>query len=212
MSTRAEIQALHNLGLDTFAFDLAKRLLTCLEDQLVLTLGGAVCRAAVYPGEEIVPMDWNCMGTGCHGQAATRVYRIYPVTARFAQQDFSPRVMNCASSLFGVTVEMTVYRCAAQMREDGTPPSVEHVEWNARVALDDAAAMRRAVQCCYSPVADERTDVPYAVSGEYVLDDWNPVGPAGDGHGGRMRVFLPVTIEGCDFVPNEVVRPDPAIA
>lgn len=207
--SRQDVLVEHNLGLDTFAYDVAKRLLTCMEAQLALTLAGQVARAAVYPGEEIAPMDVTCITDTGHGQAATRVYRIFPVTSRFPQQDFSPRFQQCGRAQFGITIEMTVYRCAAQMDDNGNPPTVEEIEWNSRVQMDDAAAMRRAVECCWAPRAAGEVPgeaLPYTTTGEYVLDDYNPVGPAGDGFGGRMRVQFPVLEVPCGFPPNVVDR------
>lgn len=187
-----------DMGLDTFAFDLAAQVLDCLCDQLALTRGGPVKRCCLYPGEEIAPMD-EC----CQGMAAVRVYRIFPVTGRFPQQDFSPR--NCAGSAYGVTLELTVYRCAATLDDRGRPPTCSALTDNVAVQMDDAAAMRRAIQCCYAPRAEDG-EFPWTASGMFVEDDYNPVGPAGDCMGGRQRWHFPVYDVPCSCPPREIDR------
>lgn len=204
----AQLRAQHGLGLDSFAYDLASRVLVCLSDQLALTRGGPVCRSSVYPGEEIAPMDVCCEGTSCHGMAAVRVYRIAPRTGRFPQQDHTARLHSCDKLNYQVTLELTVYRCAATLDDRGDPPSVADLTWNVKVQMDDAAAMRRAVGCCYSAIAGRQVagvTLPYTLTGDYVEDDYNPVGPAGDCLGGRQRFIFPVTDVPCDTPPVPVV-------
>jgi hypothetical protein len=170
----------HGMGLDRFSIPTASLLLEVLVEQLALTKGGAVARSAIYPGEEIAPMDECCLG-----QAAVRVYRVFPMTGKFPQQHYG--VKHCSERLsYGVTCEMTVYRCASQMSDNGEPPSPGNLTDDAKVQLDDAAAMRRAIVLTASALQD----MPWSGYGGFMEDDYNPVGPAGDCIGGRQRVIF----------------------
>lgn len=189
--TQPEI-AEHGLGLDRFAFDAGLLLLDCLMAQLEHTVGGIPARSAFYPGEEIAPMDETCAG-----QAAVRLYRIFPTTGRFAQQQTAPKECGTASG-YAVSYEMTVYRCAAVIDSNGRAPSPAALLENVRVQLDDAAAMRRALNCCFAPALASK---PYSGTTVFLEDDYYPIGPAGDGLGGRQRTTIQVYEPGCEQPP-----------
>jgi hypothetical protein len=176
------IEPADGVGLDRFAVGVAQLLLDNLVSQLAHTRGGLPARVGLYPGEEVAPMD-EC----CAGQAAVRVYRIFPITGRFPQQNHGP--LTCAAGQsYAMTCEMTVYRCAAVLQSNGEPPTVAALRENVVVQLDDAAAMRRAIR----QTAQDLEFDPVSGSGMFVEDDYNPIGPAGDCVGGRQRTMLPV--------------------
>lgn len=165
------------MGVDRFAAVTALALLDRLALELAHTRGGPPARVGLYPGEEIAPMD-EC----CAGQAAVRVYRIFGMTGRFPQQNHGPK--NCSElQSYGVTLEMTVYRCASTLRSDGSPPDTDDLLDDTLVQLDDAAAMRRAIRATAVYLGTQ----PFSGVELFVEDDYNPVGPAGDCVGGRQR-------------------------
>lgn len=172
------------MTIDTVASDLAAKLLNCLCSALVGTLAGPVCQCCLHPGT-FVPMDVCCDCPDGQGQAAVRVRSIYPST-RFPAAAATPE--NCPTATFAVVLEMTAYRCAATLDDAGNPPTCLAVTHDALVALDDAAAMRRAVNCCL------RADTAV---GAYVIGEWQPVAVQGGCHGGTMSV----TVQAADCCP-----------
>lgn len=193
--------------LDTGVVDMANRLLTCLCEMLTHTVGGPVCRCCLYPGGEITPQDYCCGCDGGSGMAAVRVYRIAPSTARFPQQDFEPR-RNCSHNSYVVTLEITVYRCMATLDQHGDPPTCDQLTRDVVVQMDDAAAIRRTLRCCFAPQLEDGS-VRWTTTGRYVEDDQNPVGPDGDCGGIRQRVHVEFFDDcGCDALPEPPPAPD----
>ncbi|MFF3665470.1 hypothetical protein [Microtetraspora malaysiensis] len=167
------------MALDVVAFPLAQDLLGCLCGALEESLGGPPCRCCVYPGAQ-VPADSCCDCGAGQGQAWVRVAKIFPAAARFPEQSFA--VESCASRSWGVELEVGVYRCVATVDDEGNPPSCEQVEHDAAVILDDAAAMRRAVACCFADGEHGNRDL--------VVGEWTPIGPSGGCGGGSMTVTI----------------------
>jgi hypothetical protein len=131
--------------------------------------------------------------------AAVRVYRIAPSAANFPQQDFAPRT-NCSHNSYLVTLEIAVYRCLATLDQHGDPPTCEQLTQDVAIQLDDAAAIRRTLRCCFAPQFSDGS-VLWSSTGRYVEDDWNPVGPDGDCGGSRQRVHVEMFDDcGCDQV------------
>lgn len=173
------------VNLDVTAYHLAVELLECLCAQLELTVGGPVCRCCLAAGAG-VPADFCCDCGGGHGQAWVRVARIYPTTARFPNAQVEPD--KCALGMWAVELELGAYRCAATVDGRGNPPSCERVTRDAEVILDDAAAMRRAANCCFR--AGE-------VGRQLMVGQWQPYGPDGGCIGGSMVV----TVRSADCCP-----------
>jgi hypothetical protein len=160
---------------------LVTRLLGCLCDQLPATLAGPACFCCARPGLA-VPADFCCSCDGVtpgEGQAWVRAARIFPVTARFPtpQADRDP----CERGGWAVELQLGVWRCAATVDDEGNPPECADVTRDAMVALSDAAAMRRAVKCCFA--------VP---RGDYlvVVNGWEPLGPNGGCAGGQLTITV----------------------
>lgn len=155
-------------GLDTM-LGLA---LDALVEGLAGTMAGPVGNALLAPGSA-VPADWCCAcgggATDLCGQAHVRLSRLWPSTV-FPVPDASIR--RCSGEL-AVEVELGVFRCAAGLDEDGSPPPPERVAYDARVALDDLAAMHTVASSTFG-----RTPV--------VVGEWTPIGPSGYCHGGQL--------------------------
>lgn len=166
------------VNLDTIALGPALELLDCLCEQLALTTGGPVCRCCLSLGP--APVDCcDCDGAGTNGEAFVRVARIYPSMGRFPQQSVEHH--RCRNTGLAVELELGVYRCSRQVTEDGSAASCADTIRDVEVALDDAAAMRRAL-CCF--------DGPDR--GPLVIGQWLPYGPEGGCMGGSMSITLQV--------------------
>lgn len=171
------------VAIDRFAVAMAEDLLACLCEQLAATVGGEVCRCCLSPGP--APADFCCDCGQGHGQAWVRVVRIFPASTNFPAQAAS--IQQCALNSVGVELEMGAWRCAHLPDDQGNPPTCAQVTTDTEVLLDDAAAMRAAVRCCFAPGRD------------YVPGEWTPRGPSGGCMGGAMTV----TVQAYDCCPEE---------
>lgn len=151
-----------------------------LKDELALALAdtraGAVCAAMVHPGD-MVPM-YGCQGPGCTGSAFVRVSSIaafspFPVPLAEAVTG-----KDCSRVEYGATFELVVDRCYPNTSNNEIP-GVPRLDSAARDALDDAAAMRKAVAAALLPSKTR-----------FVPGPWMPRGPAGGIHGGVMSVIV----------------------
>lgn len=163
------------VNIDRVAMGLAEELLACLCTALAETTGGAPCFCCASAGERPPAMDYCCDCGQGHGQAWVRVVRIFPAAARFPQ--LSTDVEQCRLGSWGVELEVGAYRCAAVPDNRGNPPSCARVTRDAEVIVDDAAAMRRAITCCFA--SSDR---------DQVVGEWRPIGPSGGCVGGSMTV------------------------
>jgi len=185
-------------NLDVTVLDRAVALLGCLEDQLTITVGGPVCRSCIYPGQA-VPMDVCQMDEGCgsggHGMAAVRV-----VAINLVPEQVGTSCLFSVSQL-AVTYEMTAYRCAHTIQRDQgravALPSCDELASDTAIILDDAAAMRRALKCCFATPPPEGGCSPRISA---VLP-WQPRGPIGGCVGGTMQ--FTVTLNDCSCAEAE---------
>jgi hypothetical protein len=113
-----------------------------------------------------------------------QVTRIYPVVdGKFPQAGVSGTFPKCEGFEWAAELTLTVYRCVAVADEDGLP-SCEELTDDAVKILNDARAMRRAIQCC-----DWRND-ELGDPGQIVIGDWRPLAPLGGCAGGQMTVIV----------------------
>lgn len=159
---------------DTTALPLARALLNCLCAELGEAVGGPVCTCCLAPGPE--PMECCDCAEG-EGNAWVRVVRVFPTAARFPIPAADPN--RCVTGLYAVELELGVYRCVSVIDDDGVPPSCEQRTADTEKVLDDAAAMRRAVVCCF--VARGR---------QAIVGEWRGRGPDGGCAGGAMTVLV----------------------
>lgn len=182
------------VNLDASVFEGAVRLLACLEQQLAGTVGGPVCRACLYPGAT-VPMDAceassDCSGVGGHGMAAVRVASSQLIVAQVQQR------CSFTSAQVSVVYEMTAYRCAHTVtRNGGVPvlPTCDELASDTAIVLDDAAAMRRALKCCFT-VPPSAGGCPPAITN---VSPWTPRGPVSGCMGGQMQFTVTFNDCGC---------------
>ena len=159
------------------AADLARRLLDGLVAELAATVAGPVCRVHLSPGA-IVTADHCCECAGGQGQASVRLAQLYP------SDPFPAPLVDlsrCWAMTWAAQYELVVYRCSGVVDDDGEPPSAERVEHDAQVVMSDAAAMVRAIGCCFAGGPCGNGVVPGA---------WTPISPNGGCMGGAMTVTV----------------------
>lgn len=174
---------------DLMALPFAEKLLDCLCGELATSYGGPVCQCCLRPGGTLPPMDTcgcNC-DEGNNGQASVQVTRVYP-SARFPIEGIQSWDHACKGSAMWVAdLTMAVYRCVSVLGDDGTPPSCDQLEHDARVIAGDRYAMMRAFGCCNWTEWDR---FPGA---------WLPVPPQGGCAGGVMTVKASLGVLCCDL-------------
>ena len=150
-------------------------LLACLEDRLA-AYDVPVCRAFIHPGA-MAPWD-ACgeSGDGAEGQAWVGVSGIAPQPTQDAGQRIQPVE-------YAVSVVVGVLRCAAVVDDQGNPPTVEAVMADAEKQTRDAAIVREVLECCYPKMTD-------AARGEFLMGNWEPLGPLGGCVGGQWRATI----------------------
>lgn len=145
--------------MDLRVYDLAAALLDELTAALAFTRGGAPERAVVHPGNQVPQYLESC------SLAAVRVVTVLPIAGK------SP---TCPGE-WQVTYEMSVDRCYYTPPDNGMP-ALGVLDSEARDALEDAGAMRKAAACAWP--RDTRR----------LFGTWTPRGPSGGAHGGAMQV------------------------
>lgn len=151
-----------------------------LKDELALALSatraGAVCAAMVHPGDS-VPM-YGCAGPNCTGSAFVRVASIQPFKSFPVPLAEAVSQKECGLIEYGATYELLVDRCYPNTPKNEMP-SIGRLDSAARDAIDDAAAMRKAIASAFGPSRIR-----------YVPGPWTPRGASGGIHGGSMTVIV----------------------
>ncbi|MER6828897.1 hypothetical protein ABT352_23150 [Streptosporangium sp. NPDC000563] len=178
------------VNVDQVAFGLAEELLGCFCEALAASVGGAACRCSILPGAQVAA-DLCCDCGDGNGQAWVRVAEMWPTTAAWPQR--VAQVERCPLNLWAVELEVGAYRCAAKVDNRGRFPSADRMTRDAEVILDDAAAMRRAVTCCFRDSEEGRRSARKLLVGA-----WRPLGPDGGCVGGQMSV----TVSAYDCCPE----------
>lgn len=122
----------------------------------------------------------------CGGLAWVRLQTFYP-TGGDEQLEFNPRLSNCFDGL-AVGLELGVLRCWPRA---GAHASCDDWADVTRMVAADAAALRRAIACCWEPAHKE-------VGPAAVMGQWQAAGIEGQCVGG----ILPVTIGEVDRTPE----------
>lgn len=125
------------------AFDLAQHLLDCIRPYIDTTSSGPPSRACVHTGE-IAWDDCEC------GQLIVSLVESFesetfpdPATA-----SFNGGARKCGAALFVYHYRVSMLRCAPVGGDNGEPPPCEAVTEAARVAIEDAWAVRAGLFCC----------------------------------------------------------------
>lgn len=123
-------------------FELALNIKECLCDRLAETILGPVCKCTLYPSDVATADICSKTLTG-NGEAKIHVGRVFDSRNFPAVEE----LQRCGSYV-AVEVVMTVRRCAPTMGNEGQLPSEDELELALMGVLDDAHAMRCAIQCC----------------------------------------------------------------
>lgn len=183
---------------DLVAFPMAQALVACLEEQMSLVLDppASVC---LRPGQQVDPLlsinDDEC----CSGLAWVRIADIFPSSDdTFPTQD-ETAAFPCNPRQWAVQLEMGAVRCAPTP-DAYSMPSCE--EWTAVVEkqMQDAAAMRRAVVCCFGEILDAT----------YLLGNWTPLPVSGRCSGGTQMVTVAAEHIDCCVEPPESPAESPS--
>lgn len=126
----------------------------------------------------------------CGGLAWVRMTPFYPTSGGLALE-FAQRAGNCFDDLV-VTLEIGALRCWPHAGEYAT---VDDWALNAEQVAEDAAALRRAIKCCWG-AGDTREDGLNALMGQ-----WTPAGISGQCVGGILPVAIGTVDSGLDCCP-----------
>ena len=140
--------------------ELAQKLLDLCMIELVESTGGDPARGYLHPGGK-VPPDYLGDNAGCD-YASVRIVDLNPQPGTWSRP--------CAPSIYQMVVEIKVMRCYPD-RDPRMMPDPAVLAAATRVALDDAAAVRRALCAFPSPARVE-------------VGRWRPEGPDGGAYSG----------------------------
>jgi hypothetical protein len=144
-------------------------------------LDPAPARAFVAPGQ-MVAFD-DC----CDGQVWTRLVALEPQQASKLGATVG---QGPCGQLWAVTVGVGVLRCAAGMTDQGTPPTAAAMTADAVQMAADLNALADAIYCCLAE------QLP-AVSRQFRLSRWDPIGPDGGCVGGEWITQMVLQNIGC---------------
>ena len=172
------------------AFDIAEHIKDCVLEWLDMTTEDTPDRACVIAGESA---DDECE---C-GQLTVALDSNYEAIGTSVPRAGSERPgrRECGPPLFVVNILITMMRCAPT----GTstkPPTCDDLEAAARIAAEDAWAVRAGVICCLSDAVKNRLPNGTKLYRDFVVGTQTWVGPRGACMGSTLPVS--VTIDnGC---------------
>lgn len=156
------------------SYFIASDLKTCIERELVHTIGGmpAGFDSCVTAGS----ITWDNCCPGMLRVAANRQF----ASDRFPDPVFRPGP--CGQYSRATDLTALILRCAPGPDQDGNPPSCEKLDNMAVIVSEDMDALWRATRCCFS---DSGFD--------YVIREITAVGPRGQCIGSQMTLTIGLT-------------------
>jgi hypothetical protein len=173
---------------DAVVFPIAQALLACYEEEIAKVLDPPAS-VGLRPGQQVDALLSVNEDECCNGLAWVRVNRVFPSSIEpFPLQDQVSQ--NCSPQGWAIELEMGAVRCAPTPNAYSIPTNAE---WGALVEkqMQDAAAMRRAVICCFGDL-----DIPY------LFGDWNPLPVSGRCSGGTTNVTVAAEYLDCCIDPE----------
>lgn len=168
-------------------YDIAVKIKECIEPWLEATTTGLPERSCVTAGEIawdececgqlIVSMQNNFEGSNTN-------------TPRVATE--TPGRRECGPPLFVGNYLVSMLRCAP----DGNPPSCDELEKAARIAAEDAWAVRAGIICCLSSAIKDRLPNGTKLYVDFTIGQQNFVGPQGLCMGSEVPVSVAIN-NGC---------------
>lgn len=168
--------------MDPIAFPLAQQLLECFCLQLAQEGDDKPTICCLRVGEEVAYGLSTTQDECCSGLSWVRITGLFPTGGGFPEE--GGQVNRCTPDSWGVELEMGVARCAPVGDASTLPTCVEWTE-TARLLAEDAAAMRRAILCCFQSPTEL-----------FSVGRWVPFGPEGMCVGGVMTVT--VLVDACN--------------
>lgn len=172
----------------SFVSDAAQLLLACYETELE-SAPNPPATICMRVGSEVPYSAGLSEDECCSGLAWVRVVRIYP-SINFPSPADGPEI--CIQTSYAVELELGAARCHS-FGTTAAGPSCD--TWTAEfLQVDaDAAAMRRAVLCCFAPQMEGLWG-----SDQFVMGEWVPFGAEGGCIGGTMSVTVQLECSECD--------------
>lgn len=174
------------MAADVRAYTLAGRLLTCAQDRLEDTSGGAADNACVITGA----LAWDCSCSDLTvALKSTYTSSSFPTPSATTAASFGSG--RCGEPIIAITMTITMLRCVTGADNAGRMPSCATLTADALTAVEDAAAIRDGVICCLSEMLREKDPVTHTstiVGFTTGAQTW--VGPQGSCMGSAMDVTL----------------------
>lgn len=181
---------------DTIALPAALQLLGCFRTQLA-KLAKPPANVGLRIGNQTGPMVGPNVDECCEGLAWVRVAGNVPSWEDFAAPTttFEP----CGVKAYAVALELGVARCMpwGQGPDNLDPPSQEQWDDAAIDILNDDAAMRAAIRCCFPPAPTPVPGGPIIPIRAWIMGGWEPLPIEGGCTGGTRTVQVQV-IPACE--------------
>lgn len=173
---------------DPVAWPMAQALLGCLTEEIA-KVRDPPASVGMRTGQRVDALLSVNEDECCSGLAWVRINDVYPTgTELFPLQD--QVAVNCAPYSWAVELEMGAVRCAPTPDVTEIPTNLQWEDLAEKIA-QDAAAMRRAVVCCFPPL-----DV------NFLLGRWQPLPTGGRCAGGTQMVTLAAEWVDCCAEPD----------
>ncbi len=121
-------------------YGIAVELRDCISAELAGTVGGEPARKCIVTGTD--PAIRDC----CKGLLLVSLVRDYPYRI-FPQE--SDTLFACDSAQMALELTVFMYRCASQIQSNGMALPCEAHDAMTAVVVEDAAAIKRAISCCF---------------------------------------------------------------
>lgn len=162
---------------DPVAWPMATALLACFEEEVAKVLDPPAS-VGLRPGQQVDALLSVNEDECCEGLGWVRIDDVFPSSdERFPLQDQTAGAW-CNPRTWAVRLEMGVVRCAPTPDAYSIPTNAE---WRDLVErhMQDAAAMRRSVICCFGEL-----DI------SFLLGNWTPLPVSGRCSGGTTMVTV----------------------
>lgn len=157
-------------------YTMAKRLLTCVHEQLAATTAGAPARAMVVTGAEIAWDDCEC------GQLTVHMLRTYPSDQFPVLKQVGP-FDRCEAAYTVAEYVVTILRCVPVQDDTGRAPTPAAMDAAAQVDHEDRWAVRRGVACCFENDDPRRRT-------KRLIQEQLAVGDEGQCAGSELHLFV----------------------
>jgi len=151
------------------ATDLLGPLMAAVLAEALAALTEPVGRVSLYPGADVA---WDDC---CEGQLWVRVAETTPTGSGPQAGTRQP----CGVHLWQVLLGIGVMRCAAVVKDDGTPPTPAELTADTLAMTQDRADIEEAIKCGVAPLTEQMHFVR-----------WDPLGPQGGCVGGEWLFFV----------------------